>query len=142
MDNRTTKKGRRVSGSPEAIHITLKKATSEMMVLFLLRWRPMYTYELMNEISIRSKGVITFNTMYLTIYRLQEHGYVQEHSKVMSDDNRTRIYFDVTDAGIQYLDAIMESYFRYTRALERVLEFPWGGALEGEILSGGDKGSS
>ena len=41
----------KVSGSPEGIQITLKKATSELMVLFMLRKKPMYTYELMNEIS-------------------------------------------------------------------------------------------
>lgn len=120
----------KVSGSPEGIQITLKKATSEMMVLFMLRKRPMYTYELMNEINHRSEGEITFNTMYLTIYRLQEHEYIQEHSKVMSEDNRTRIYFTITEKGSVYLDEILKGYRQYTLALERVLEYPWGGAPE------------
>lgn len=131
----------KTSGSPQGIQITLKKATAEMMVLHLLRERPMYTYEMMSTIEERSGGVITFNTMYLTIYRLQEHEYIQEHSKVMSEDNRTRIYFTITEKGSAYLDEILKGYRQYTLALERVLEYPWGGAPEEDSSSSKDKNS-
>lgn len=113
---------KKTSGSPENLPIALKKATTEMMVLHLLREKPMYTYEMMNAISERSGGDITFNTLYLSIYRLEENGYIREHEKVMSEDNRTRIYFAVTDAGTDYLDALIREYKRYTAALARVLE--------------------
>lgn len=111
----------KTSGSPQGIQITLKKATAEMMVLHLLRERPMYTYEMMSTIEERSGGVITFNTMYLTIYRLQDFGYIQEHSKVMSEDNRTRIYFAITDSGAAYLEELIKGYRRYNEALYHVL---------------------
>lgn len=111
----------KTSGSPQGIQITLKKATAEMMVLHLLRERPMYTYEMMSTIEERSGGVITFNTMYLTIYRLQDFGYIQEHSKVMSEDNRTRIYFAITDSGAAYLEELIKEYRRYNEALYHVL---------------------
>ena len=52
------------SGTPEGFRESLKKATTEMLVLFLLRRRPMYTYEMMSEIEALSQGVITFNTLY------------------------------------------------------------------------------
>lgn len=113
---------KKTSGSPENLPIALKKATTEMLVLHLLREKPMYTYEMMNAISERSGGDITFNTLYLSIYRLEENGYIREHEKVMSEDNRTRIYFAVTDAGSEYLDALIREYKRYTAALARVLE--------------------
>lgn len=113
---------KKTSGSPENLQIALKKATTEMMVLHLLRERPMYTYEMMNAISERSGGDIIFNTLYLSIYRLEENGYIREHAKVMSEDNRTRIYFAITDAGIDYLNALIQEYKRYTAALVRVLE--------------------
>ena len=100
------------SGGAGNIQTALKKATAEMMVLHLLRERPMYTYELMHAIEERSGGEITFNTLYLSIYRLEEKGYVQEHSKMMSADNRTRIYFTATDAGGVYLDSLLEEYKR------------------------------
>ena len=68
-------KREKTSGSPENLPIALKKATTEMMVLHLLREKPMYTYEMMNAIAERSGGDIVFNTLYLSIYRLEENGY-------------------------------------------------------------------
>lgn len=112
----------KTSGSPANLQTALKKATTEMMVLHLLREKPMYTYEMMSAIEERSGGGIVFNTLYLTIYRLEENGYIREHSKVMSEDNRTRIYFAITEAGDAYLDALIQEYKRYTAALARVLE--------------------
>ena len=112
----------KTSGSPANIQIALKKATTEMMVLHLLRQKPMYTYEMMNAIEERSGGDIVFNTLYLSIYRLEENGYIGEHEKVMSEDNRVRIYFAITDAGSAYFDELVKGYLRYTAALARVLE--------------------
>ena len=112
----------KTSGSPANIQIALKKATTEMMVLHLLRQKPMYTYEMMSAIEERSGGDITFNTLYLSIYRLEENGYIREHEKVMSEDNRVRIYFAITDAGSAYFDELVKGYLRYTAALARVLE--------------------
>lgn len=112
----------KTSGSPANIQIALKKATTEMMVLHLLRQKPMYTYEMMNAIEERSGGDIVFNTLYLSIYRLEENGYIREHEKVMSEDNRIRIYFAITDAGSAYFDELVKGYLRYTAALARVLE--------------------
>ena len=40
----------------------------------------------------------------------------------MSEDNRTRIYFAITEAGSAYLDALIQGYRQYARALARVLE--------------------
>lgn len=115
-------KRKKTSGSPENLQIALKKATTEMMVLHLLLEKPMYTYEMMNAITERSGGDITFNTLYLSIYRLEENGYIREHEKVMSEDNRTRIYFAITESGSAYLDALIQGYRQYARALARVLE--------------------
>ena len=112
----------KTSGSPASLQIALKKATTEMLVLHLLRKKPMYTYEMMSSIQERSGGDIVFNTLYLSIYRLEENGYIQEHSKVMSEDNRTRIYFAITDAGSAHLDALIQEYKRYTEALAKVME--------------------
>ena len=77
------------SGTPEGFRESLKKATTEMLVLFLLRRRPMYTYEMMSEIEALSQGVITFNTLYLTIHRLQDFGYVEEQGKVVRSARTT-----------------------------------------------------
>ena len=50
--------------SPSRFQVSMKKATTEMLTLFLLRQKPMYTYEMMQEIDTLSGGAITFNTLY------------------------------------------------------------------------------
>ncbi len=110
------------SGDSANIQVSLKKATTELIVLSLLREKPRYTYELMQEVERRSGGVIVFNTMYLTIYRLRDFGYIREHEKVVSADNRVQIYFAITDRGRGYLERISWEYRRYVDALDRVLE--------------------
>ena len=110
------------AGHPANMNTALKKATSELIVLHLLREKPMYTYEMMSAVAQRSGGVIAFNTMYLSIYRLQDRGCIREQEKVVSEDNRTRVYFAITPEGEAYLDRLEEEYRRYIRALDRVLE--------------------
>lgn len=41
---------------------------------------------------------------------------------MLSEDNRTRIYFAITEAGSAYLDALIREYRQYTRALARILD--------------------
>ena len=108
-------------GHPANMNTALKKATSELIVLHLLREKPMYTYEMMNEIEALSQGVITFNTLYLTIHRLQDFGYVEEQGKVVSEDNRVRLYFAITPKGEKYLNDLIREYRRYTGAVDQIL---------------------
>lgn len=102
------RKRAKTSGTPASIREALKKATTEMLVLFVLRQKKMYTYEMMQEISHMSDGKIAFNTLYQAIYRLQSFQYIKEDGKVVSDDNRIRIYFTITPSGEEYLDKLME----------------------------------
>ena len=87
------------SGTTASINDSLKKATTEMLVLFVLRQKSMYTYEMMSAIESLSEGRLSFNTLYQAIYRLRDHGYIQESEKVLSQDNRVRIYFSITEEG-------------------------------------------
>ena len=87
------RKRTKTSGTPASIREALKKATTEMLVLYVLRRKSMYTYEMMQEIDRMSEGKITFNTLYQAIYRLQSFHYIEEEGKVVSEDNRIRIYF-------------------------------------------------
>lgn len=99
----------------------LKKATTEMLVLFLLRQQSMYTYEMMQEIAKLSQGVLTFNTMYLAIYRAEKSGYIVESGKVLSNDNRTRVYFTITEMGQQHLAELVQEYHRVIHSIDDIL---------------------
>ena len=115
------------SGAPESIRESMKKATTEMLVLFLLKQKSMYTYEMMSTVEKLSEGQITFNTLYQAIYRLQGFGYIEESRKVMSEGNRVRIYYAITNSGRDYLTALIENYRMMTGAIDKIL------SLDGEI---------
>ena len=109
------------SGTPASIREALKKATTEMLVLFVLRQKPMYTYEMMATIETRSEGKLTFNTLYQAIYRLRGFQYIQEQEKVISEDNRTRIYFAITESGSEYLEQLIAEYRSFTSTVDKIL---------------------
>jgi PadR family transcriptional regulator PadR len=109
------------SGTPAGMRDMLKKATTEMLVLFVLRLKPMYTYEMMALVEHISGGVLAFNTLYQAIYRLQEFRYIKESSKIVSEDNRVRVYFSVTDEGAAYLEKLIAEYHTVTEVIDKIL---------------------
>lgn len=119
------------SGVPEGIRELIKKATTEMLVLFLLKQKSMYTYGMMATIEKLSEGQISFNTLYQAIYRLQGFAYVEESRKVMSEGNRVRIYYAITDQGRDYLAALIDNYCAMTGVIEKILSLD--GKICGEV---------
>ena len=109
-DNRTAK------GMRDA----LKKATTEMLVLFLLRQKPMYTYQMAQEVERLTKGVLTYNTMYLAVYRLQSNGYICETEKRI-EDGRARIYLAPTPEGLAYYEVLRQEFGLFTSTLNALL---------------------
>ena len=77
---------------------------------------------MMQEIDRMSAGKITFNTLYQAIYRLQSFQYIQEEGKVVSEDNRVRIYFAITASGVDYLEKLIEEYRSFTGAVDQILD--------------------
>ena len=110
------------SGTINGMRENMKKATTEMLVLFLLKQRSMYAYEMIREMARRSAGVFQFNTLYLAIYRLQGHGYVAENEKVITENNRTRVYFSITEEGLVYLQEITKEYRLITNTIDKMLQ--------------------
>lgn len=117
MESKRAKK----SGTHFSVRDSLKKATTDMLILHLLQEKPMYTYEIMQAVEERSGGAVVFTTMYQSIYRLQSFQYIREFSKVMSEDNRVRIYFTVTDEGREYLNSLILEYRSFTNGVDQIL---------------------
>lgn len=113
--------GGTVSGTPEGLRESMKKATTEMLILFLLRQKKMYTYEMMTAIETLSNGRVTFNTIYQAIYRLQSFQYVEESRKELSGSNRMRIYYTATDSGRSYYEGLVRQFRGYVEAVEDIL---------------------
>ena len=55
-----------------------KRATSPLAVLRILSDRPMYGYELIQELKQRSGGKYQLSLLYPVLYRLEEQGYLED----------------------------------------------------------------
>ena len=99
----------------------LKRATTEMLILLVLRQRPMYTYEMMSKLEYMSGGYLSFNTLYIAIYRLRELLFIEESSKTVSPDNRVRVYFSISKAGLEYLENLIEEYHAFSGVIDNIL---------------------
>jgi len=106
------------SGDTSGFKNLLKRATTEMLVLLLLRDKSMYTYEMMNMLDRFSGGYLSFNTLYIAVYRLKELLFIEESGKILSDDNRMRVYFSITDAGREYLNNLIAEYDKFSEVVE------------------------
>lgn len=108
------------SGTAAGMRDAMKKATTEMLVLFLLRQKNMYVYEMIQEMARLTSGTLTFNTLYIAIYRLQERGFIREAEKCIAE-NRTRVYFAITEKGQAYLRELIAEYTATTHAIDELL---------------------
>ena len=104
----------------QSMRDAMKKATTEMLVLFMLRQKPMYTYQMPQEVSRLTQGVLTYNTMYLAVYRLQ--------------DGRARIYLGITSSGQCYYDQLRTEYKLFTATLETLMN------MDGHLYAEGKNG--
>ena len=98
-----------------------KRATSPLVVLSLLKNRPMYGYEISAEMNERSSGMFTISVLYPVLYRLQEQGYIEEF-EVKVTDGRARNYYRITTPGEQYLTATLEEFKKLTDIFEQLIE--------------------
>ena len=120
---------REKGGTPQGMRDAFKKTTTEMLVLFMLRQRPMYVYEMAQEVQRLTAGGLTYNTLYLAVYRLQASGCIEEAEKRI-EDGRARIYLGITAAGQVYYEQLYAEYRTLTAALDGLLARD--GALYGE----------
>lgn len=94
----------------ENFEAQFKKATLTLMVLKILSEREMYAYEIGQVALQRSNGRYKMPLLYTTINKLQEQGFVTESNKVISEDNRVRIYYKITDDGLTHLGKLKKLY--------------------------------
>lgn len=109
--------------SPAALPLeeNLKKALTELMILFLLSQKDCYIGELTTLMHERSHGALSIVFPYGAIYRLMQSGYIFEIEKRIAPDGRRRQYFRITEAGIQHLDQLMTVYARFSQGVADVL---------------------
>ena len=108
---------RRASGLEE----NLKKALTELLILFLFSEEEHYIGELADLLKTRSHGVLTIVFPYAAIYRVTQAGYLIETKKKTAPDGRLRQYYQITDEGRAHLQALLETYHVFFQGVNDIL---------------------
>lgn len=108
--------------SKSAFEDAFKRATSPMMTLLLLNEKPMYVYNLSQELEKRSNSNYKMNFLYPVLYRLEEQGYVSEFSQEITESHRTRNYYTITDSGREYLQFMLQRYRELLQAVDVIMQ--------------------
>ena len=88
-----------------------KRALNPLVILSILQERPKYAYEMTQELRQRSNEVYHMPLLYPVLYRLESNGYIEISETVISEKNRVRNYYRITDAGRAYL-AVCKAQYR------------------------------
>lgn len=110
------------SGSVQGMEENLKKAATEMLVLFLLRERDMYVGEITDVLLLRSEGKLNIVFPYSALYRLISYGFIVEAYKKAAPDGRRRQYFKITEPGCEYLNELLSLYISFTSGIQRLFD--------------------
>lgn len=98
-----------------------KRSTIPLLVLQLLSEREMYAYEMIQEAQRRSDGAYKMPLLYTVLTKLKNQGYVVESRHEISEANRTRVYYRITEEGRHYLSKLKELYSVLTAAVEKIV---------------------
>ena len=81
----------------------------------------MYGYEISTLIQERTEGRYTISVMYPILYRLEEQGYIEIAAQEVVD-GRVRNYYQLTEAGQDYLDRTLAEYRAISDDFRRLTE--------------------
>ncbi len=99
-----------------------KMGTVEMIILFLLSQKDMYGYQLTTLINSLSEGdfPITESTLYPTLYKLLDKGYISDYERPGSK-RKIRVYYRLEEDGKNRLSDLLEDYAKITVGIERIM---------------------
>ena len=98
------------------------KGAVEMMILSILQHEDCYGYQLSKLIEGYSEGalVLPVGTLYPSLYRMEEQGYISFERKIIG--KRLRIYYHMQNSGRDYLDKLCQEYEYVNNGIRQVLD--------------------
>jgi transcriptional regulator len=98
-----------------------KKGSADLLILALVDEQDLHGYEIQRRIEERSAGTLHFTlaSLYATLYRLEERGWIRGRWVERAGQRRRR-YYRITDAGRTVLAAQRQEWGRFIAALTEV----------------------
>lgn len=96
---------------------------TELLVLYFLKQKDCYVYEMTKAVSELSEGRLSIpqNTIYTVTYKLENEGIITEYSKLVGR-KRTRVYYHLEAPGEAYLEELMTAYRATYTGVELILQ--------------------
>ncbi len=103
--------------------LDMRTGSTAVMVLRLLAERPMYGYQIVKELQVRSEGYFDLEqgTLYPALHRLEKDGLVYSQWEVV-EDGPSRKYYHLTDEGRAELNKSAQKWSDFSRNLLKLLD--------------------
>lgn len=104
------------------INKELLKGSTTILILSLLKRKPMYGYEIIKEIELRSSGVFNFKegTLYPILHTLESNEMVESFWSE-GESARKRKYYKITDKGNKQLKEKEDEWKLFTNTVNTIL---------------------
>jgi DNA-binding PadR family transcriptional regulator len=101
----------------------IRKGSSEIIILTLLSQKPMYGYQISQELQRRSAGYFKMKEglLYPTMHRMEKGGLVSSEWRTVTGQRR-RKYYLITERGRQALTRQSAEWRTFTEKLLHLLE--------------------
>ncbi|MFQ7312524.1 MAG: PadR family transcriptional regulator [Sellimonas sp.] len=101
-----------------------KKGSVEMLVLKLLAEDDLYGYQMTQMIIERGGGYIKIpeGSLYPTLYKLEDKGYISSYEKLVGKRMR-RIYYHLEENGRAYLEKLIQEYHAVNQCIIKILNY-------------------
>ena len=105
-----------------AVEKSLVSGSMTMLLLGLLKEKDMYGYEMAQAMRERSHEKFTLleTSMYPTLYRLQDNGYISAREELVGK-RRKRTYYHLEPAGRAYFQKIFAEYMTVQQGVQEIL---------------------
>ena len=99
----------------------IRKGSTEVLILTLLEERPMYGYEMAQQLTQRSNGYFEMKEglLYPTLHRMQQSGWLS--SSWQTVDGRRRKYYALTALGREILGEQAAEWRIFLKELRAIL---------------------
>ncbi len=103
--------------------LDLRTGSTGVMVLRLLAEKPMYGYQIVKELQVRSEGYFDLEqgTLYPALHRLEKDGLVESKWEVV-EEGPSRKYYYITAQGRAELEKSAQQWSDFSRNLLRLLD--------------------
>ncbi|BCX47980.1 DNA-binding protein YwzG [Haloferula helveola] len=101
----------------------LVRSSTDLVILALLRDRPMYGYEILVSLSDRGNGEFEFKqgTLYPLLYRLEREDWIRAKWETPASGKKRKVY-SVTPEGTKVHEARVAQWHRFTQAVNSLLK--------------------